>query len=453
MKLASVLRLFALIGVVAAGLMTSDGGYHILILAAICIACLDTTAAVTARNVVVVYFFLMLGVGPYAIQISNVYRVQHFAVMLLTVFFVGLLSRRLLRCSVVAIPPVRPTETETFQASSDRGRGTVLLRLALLVQGSLVLQHLSQYGFTGFLSGASLAGNISSYATSGGLTNTQIVGVVGQALTASLVAVYIQVNEPERRYDWRLLSVLLVVMPVIGLQRANIVVGLIVLLFLRRLAKQTREKRVIGNVAVVLISLVVALAAGVGIGLLRTSQLTPEESSASALQSVLRGELSPVIVIDNALAPQAPRYHGAGLYGPLISRFVPRRLDPGKAPNTTVRYMQSTDPASFAAGYSLAPSAVGAMVLNYGALGAYLLALMAGFSLGGPNIPKPSRAGYICAMYFALYSLIRNDPVNSIWDAVAILIGYWITLRVYQRHTQRRPKESLAQVELRAISS
>lgn len=450
MKLASLLRLFALIGVVAAGLLTSDGGYDILILAALCIACLDATAAATARNVVVVYYFLVLGIGPYAIQISDAHRMQRFGVLLISAYLVGILARRVLRRAASTVPPVRPAETAIFQAPAGSGQGNVLLKLALFVQASLVLQHVVQYGLVGFLSGASLAGNITSYAAGGGLTNTQILGILSQALTASFVAVYIQVNEPERRYNWRLLIVLLIVMPLIGLQRVNIVVGVIVLLFLRRWALQTRKKRVTGGVAVVLLSLIVAAVAGVGIGLLRTAQLDPGGSSASTSQSVLQGELAPVIVIDRALAPEAPRYHGAGLYSPLLFRYVPRRLDPSKAPNTTVRYMQLTDPASFAAGYSLAPTAIGVIVLNYGVLGAYLLAFVAGCFLGGPNMPRPSRVGYVCAMYFALYSLIRNDPVNSIWDAGAILIGYWTILRVYHRHTQRRPKESGAQVAVAA---
>ena len=41
-----MLRLFALVGVLGAGLFTPDGDFYILILAALSIACLDTAAVI-----------------------------------------------------------------------------------------------------------------------------------------------------------------------------------------------------------------------------------------------------------------------------------------------------------------------------------------------------------------------------------------------------------------------
>lgn len=432
------IRLFALIGVLAAGLLRPDGDIYITLLAALSIACFDGAAVICARNVVVVYYFLVLGVGPYLIDLSDPIGVHRFAVLLFATFLAGILARRALRGAqqVDSDPP-----PASMAAPGVGRRASILLKTAIVIQFALIGANIAQYGAVAFFSGASLAGNISSYVQDGGLTNYQILAIAGFTVTAALVGVYVQINEPERLYDWRLLIVLLVGVPLVGLERANVLKDVLVLLFVYRWAFHGKRKRIVSQTVVISVLLVVALAAGLGIGVLRSGLLSPDRAGSNQVQSVLLGELTPVAAIDDALAPGAPRYGGAGLFIPLVQRFAPRRLYPDKAQNTTMRYMLWKDPESYAAGFSLAITGVGAVVFNYGAFGAYLLALAIGFVVGGGRPPTSSRVGYSIVGFFMLYDLMRTDPVFSVSQALVALLGYRILLGVYRWHSS--PSDSL----------
>lgn len=439
MRLARLVQFCAVVGILGAGLASSQGGYAILLLAALCIACLDVGSLVTVRNITVVYYFLVLGIGPYEVRVSDPARVQRFAVVLFAVFLAASFARRLLS---QRRPHTAPASDLPAQDPGWSRRGPlVLLKVAVAVQLILTAVNVAQYGVSAYLSGASLAGKLTSYVATGGLATYQIVALAGQALTASLVAVYVQASEPIRAYHWRWLVLLLVGMPLIGLQRGLFVEQLLVLLLLHRISTSRRVGGGVGRAAVVGLALIVALGAGLGFGVLRAQQLSPGVASASSTQTVLNGELSPDIVINDALAPQAPRFHGAGIWVPLLERYIPRRLAPDKPANTTTRYMQISDPAAFAAGYTLAPTAVGATVLNYGPLGAFALAAVVGFATGRERIPRTGSAGYACLGYFVLYTILRNDPVNSLSFGFVALLGYWIVERVY-RHRSVKPGPS-----------
>ena len=138
---------------------------------------------------------------------------------------------------------------------------------------------------------------------------------------------------------------------------------------------------------------------------------------------VLIGEMSPILVLSDSIRPDAPRYHGAGLFIPVVTRYVPRRLLPQKPDSTIVKYMKRTDPRSFAAGYMNAPMAVGAIVLNYGVLAALFMSLLVGILVGGPSTGGRD-IGHTVVIYYASYSLMRDDPSVSMSLLIAALIGY-----------------------------
>jgi hypothetical protein len=433
--IATILRLLALVGFLGANLFAPDGDFYIVLVVALSVACLDTQAAISVRNIIVVYYFLVLGVGPYVVGVSDFGRVHRFAAMLLAAFLVGGLVRRALKHRAPRV--VAGDSPSSVEMAVVGRRASILLKIGIAFQSLLIGMAILQYGVVGFFSGASLAGNISAFAEAGGLTNSQILNAGGFVFTASLVAAYIQLNEPQKRYHWPLLLVLLIGLPLVGFERADLVKNILVLLFLYRYAFQGKSKRIATHTVVLVGALAVALAAALGIGLLRSGNISAEQNRPGRLQTLLREELTPVHAVDYALAPGAPRFGGSGLYEPLVERFIPRRLYPDKAPNTTALYMDLTSPGALEAGYALAITGVGTILLNYGVWGAGLAALLVGFLVGSGRLPKSARIGYSVVLLFTLYDLVRTDLVFSLSQLLVTLIGYWLILALYRRGAAR----------------
>lgn len=427
-------RLITLLAYVVTALAWPDGGFYFVLVIALAAACMDPAALITVRNIIVVYHFLVLGVGPYVVAVSDAGRVHRFAAMLFAAFLVGGLAHRALRRTREQGPAVKPPRRPSGHLAERRG--SLLLIAGIAMQVMLVGMAMREYGFAGFISGESLSGNISAFAEAGGLTNYQILNAAGYVVTASLVAAYAQLNAHLRRFHWVLLIVLLIGMPLVSFERADLVKHTLVLLFLYGYTGLARRKAA-RPVVVLLVSLGIALAAALGIGLLRSGNLDAEQHRSDQLEVILKSELTPVYAIDFGLEPGAPRFGGSSIYEPLVERFIPRRLFPDKAPNTAALYMELTDPEALDAGYSLAITGVGTILLNYGVWGTYLAALVVGFLVGSTRPARPERVGYHIVIYFMLYDLMRTDLVFSLSQLFVGVVGYRILLWLYTQGTDR----------------
>lgn len=423
---ANTLRFLALLGLVLVGLLVPRGHDTFLILTGLSISALDNGRWLATRNIVLAYHFALLGIGPYLFRLANPLAVQRLGVGMLLAFTGGIVVRHLYsgrRAPAAARAPVRP-QPDPEAARRYQKYATGLLKLALLIQVALLLMDVSQYGPRGYLQGLSLSSKISSYAH-GGLDSTQIVKNVAGIMILSCVAAYVALSEPNRAYHWRLLVLILIVFPILRLDRSGLIPNSLVLVFLAGCARMPGTRRTVRYGFLVAATLSMILLVAVSVGVLRASNLPTGQNSGSvgSSNSVLDSEISPVQVVSDSLQPGAPRFHGQSLYSALVWRYVPRQLYPNKPANTISRYMEIKDPVSFAAGYSLAPTAVGVIIYNYGVTAAYVIALVVGFGLRRTGWPTRS-IGYKCLGLFCLYTLLRDDPSNSLAYAGASLVVY-----------------------------
>jgi hypothetical protein len=453
-----VLRWASLLVVVTTALIVESESLPLLIMTALAIACLDTTQHVSVRNIVVIYHLMLLGLGPHLLYVSDRQQVQIYGCLLFFTFLAGICARRIYEqrrsqrsrggrptSALTPREPARPA------AQEETRRAPPALVVVAGLQVGLLLMALSRYGLAAYLSGGSLSGRISSYAQIGGLDALGIASALVGVLTVALVAVYAAQAECDRVYSWRWLIIALVIAPALRLDRAALVINAIGLLFFAAREGRAVGARRSGRVVLLVMAIAVAGVAAFGIGALRSDALVPVEQGGDASIALVAGELSPVLVVADGIRAPDGQYAGTDLALSMVTRFVPRRFFPQKPPNTITRYMMQKDPAAFRNGYSLAPTALGVLLLNFGATVTLGVALLAGaiFTARRETRPRADRigAGAAAVLYLSIYTLLRDDPSNSVPTAGLALIAFRLLWLVHEhRAKQRRQRRFRAEV-------
>lgn len=417
-----VFRWAVVAGVVLAGFLGGASELDpLLVLVAVSALCMDFTAPASARNIVVLYHLLVLGVGPLVLPMPNGATVQWFGVALVTAYLVGnsvaAFFRRLTPTS--DRPHGRPHDS-TIASRLPAAVG--VLRVATALQAALVAADVLRFGLERYLGGAALTARLTGFAA-GGLSGLDIVKDLVGVIVVSCVAAHVALNEPQRKYAWRHLLLVMVGMPLLQFDRSALIANVIALLFLRRAASFTRGAALGGRFLVVT-ALTVSLVVALGIGMLRHGALTNESPLDAGAASVLVGEISPVLVVSDALSPSAPRFGGEPIIGALVTRYVPRAVYPDKPLNTAGRWMSERDPAAFKAGYSIAPTAVGTLLLNFGVAASLFLALLVGAGMRILSTLRESPTAVACIMYFSIFTLLRDDVSSSAAYALVCYLGY-----------------------------
>lgn len=448
MRLMSLARGGALAGVALASALFPQDSVGLVTLTVLALLCLSTTEVVSLRNLAVAHLYLLLGVGPYLIPMVNQASVQWLACGLFGAFLSGLVMRKLLDVSntkVAASAVSPPSRSKTPQDVGSDSSSPRILLASVIAQLVVLLLSLRQYGVARYLSGVSLAERISGYAETGALDTIGILSLLTGVLTTACVGAYVARAEPGRKYAWSWLIGVLVVLPLLRLDRSALVVGIIGLVFLASRQRCYRNGRSLTRVLVLVVSVLIALGSAFGIGMLRSGALTGPRAADSGPLSLVVGEASPVRVISDAILPGAPRYGGDPILAPMVTRFVPPTLLPEKPENTTTRYMLGRDAQAYRSGYMLAPSALGAVILNFGTVAAIGGAFVMGHLLAARRDLGELPSGLLVILFLSAYPLMRNDPANSVPSVVLALILYAI-LR------GRSPKAQLSRERRREVS-
>lgn len=416
-----IVRLVGLVTLAIGVILTGDELDALFVLAALSLICLDLRTPTGARNVILAYNLLVLGVGPVLFPVAEGRNVQWLGVGLVAAFIVGVGAATVLRQPVASSERASDAYvTPAYPAAN--ASGTAFLKFAIFLQVAIVAFDMVQFGVAGYLSGASLVAKLSSFAA-GGLSGGDVLKEIVEVLVVGSVAAHVASNEPHRRYAWRLLILALIVLPLARLDRSFLISSLLVLLFLHRASVGPRRRRASGH-AVVAMSILLSVGLALGIGVLRQGAIAGGGAQVTSASGVLIGEVSPVLVVADAISPGAPRFGGEPLGQSLLTRYVPRAIYPDKPLNTAARWMALRDPASFAAGYSIAPTAVGALILNFGTGSAFAGAFTAGAAVKLLSRRNGKGAPLICISYFALLSLLRDDPSSSLAYVLACVVAY-----------------------------
>ncbi len=393
----------------------------------VCVLAWDSTRVISVRNVVILYFALVLGLGPYVIATVDFDVVHRFAFVMGLLYLVGLGVGRLLERPAI---PEAPAEQAMDERRRIVGPPERLLWIPILLQAVIVVTDVAASGPAAYLSGGAQVEGISDYGAHG-LGALQIVKLGTDLLTVAMVAAYVASQHGRPRLHWRLLVVLLLVMPLLRLERGAFVINAVALLLLFQLHRAP-GRRLAQNVGLLIILPVIMASVGLGLGVVRQAALT--QGRGYDPSSVMQGEFSPVIVVDGALTRDL-RFGGAALWGAMTTRFLPRQYFPDKIPNSTERFMRTYDIQSFAAGFSLAPTALGGLLLSQGWVGAAALAFGTGVLLGRRRVRvrgSPLGDGLAVLIYFTLYSLMRNDPVNSVTQLAVTVALFLLTCAAFR---------------------
>lgn len=438
MKLPTVARGAAITGTTIASVAFFQDSLGLAAVTLLALFCLSTTDVVSLRNIVVAYLYLLFGIGPYLIPMTNRDSVQWLACCLFGAFAAGVGMRRLtstwrpreIRADEAA--PMDALETSPF--SSLKRKAPRLLLFSAIAQIILVILTLAQYGLSGYLGGASLAGKISGYVENGGLDAIGMFSVLAGVLTAACVGAYADEEEPDRRYTWRWLIAVLVVFPLMRLDRSSLIVGVIGLLFFAARQRALRSGPALARFSVISATVLIAVVSAFGIGMLRSEVVSDPSSADSGPLSLIVGEVSPVRVVSDAILPGAPRYGGAPILGPMVTRYIPRRVFPDKPENTTTLYMLARDPETYRHGYMLAPSAFGTIILNFGSEVAIGVSFAMGSVLAARNNLRTMSSGTLAILFLSVYPIMRNDLANSVPALGLALLLYAIIRPKRTRH-------------------
>jgi oligosaccharide repeat unit polymerase len=311
---------------------------------------------------------------------------------------------------------------------------TMVVGACILQLGNLVVSILKS-GFSNYYSGQALVDKIADFGSGYGLEDVNsgfniIYLTFSELLKVVVVIMYVQRSLKIRlNLQYQFVSIPLIILPLLSLQRVNIIFGSLFLLFTVLYDYKVkglvipRKVAATGSFFVILV-----ITAGFSIGVLRENRLNIDRvdyedgTVSEQLFGLVRGELSTVRFYEdvkqniNFLGFQ----HGNTVFLPVILRFVPRAWFPGKPENSAGYVMQMLYPAAFAAGFSLAPSIFGDLYLNFGYTGIIIIVVLLGYCCryfdckffeGDLEYFIPTSL-----FFYNFYSFVRNNVSASVGD-------------------------------------
>lgn len=300
--------------------------------------------------------------------------------------------------------------------------GDWILYSGIAIRLACALYLLSRYGVGEFFSGAYLVDKIGEYDASEGVGAPQIISQFGSLLCVVGVALRMQTANRSKWIPFFVLAVL----PVITLQRGELVSGAVCLTYLYRDRLKLRHFAVVG-VAVVLVALF--------LGSLRAEKLdttlgpdpaaSAPSGSISSLPLLLLDELSVSQGIHQVimLTHEQGLAYGRTLLGPTLTAEIPRAVFPWKPPLTAAIIMEEYDAESAAHGFYLAVTVFGDWLYNFGYVGLAFVSFALGVVI--TRVDKSSIGPFGLILSFFYYSLLRDGFPRATCSILLCLIICW----------------------------
>lgn len=218
----------------------------------------------------------------------------------------------------------------------------------MLVPVTLLIIQVQTYGFGDFYRGAALEDSIESYANAGLAIGTfALVKLCANLIQTALCVYYVcrclRVGAKPRL---GLLAVLLVVIPLLALNRSSMVEGCVFLAIVALFGIAGSALKMARWFLMSAACGLVAICGAILLGDLRMDRLTngvaTGVSSEERLLNIICGEFTPIILYNDVkqnIDRLGYRY-GETIVLPLVLKPIPRRWMPDKPPNTSMIYMQ-----------------------------------------------------------------------------------------------------------------
>jgi oligosaccharide repeat unit polymerase len=319
--------------------------------------------------------------------------------------------------------PLRLSPPLLHQSQESAGAaGTRILYIGIAIRLVCTFLTISQYGLGQFFSGAYLATEIGEYDAAAGLGAVSIVSQFGTLLCIVGIATSLHTA----RFQKRATIFVLVILPLLTLQRGAVASGALCLAYIFRDRLKLRHFVSIAAM-VVLIAIL--------FGSLRARNLTSSSQSSTSSRSGLGlASSAPLLVIGELSVSQAIHQvllltheqglgYGSTLLGPTLTAEIPRSLIPWKPPLTAAVIMERYDPRSAANGFFLAVTVFGDWLYNFGYAGLVLICFALGWVIAKLDKAPVNSLGIIFTFYY--YPLLRDGFPRAICSISLCLMIMW----------------------------
>jgi oligosaccharide repeat unit polymerase len=327
-------------------------------------------------------------------------------------------------------------------SSSALTRLVRALKTLIFAKLMLLFYSISKVGIYAFYAGQGLADKISGY----GEYNVQagidtVISSLEVSLTIALVSSYVVAcKKSSTKTNSYLIWILILVFPLLSLQRSQFVFGVIFLLAcnssfqIRKLTlKKKLKKYFLSFLLLPSIFLVSTF-----VGNLRESSLGNGRNLLS-MGDFLYGEFSTVIAYSEIkdLARDEGFTYGSTIFPPLLTKAMPRGWFPEKPLNSSATWMFKYRAKEARAGFFIAPSIFGDLYLNFGFFGALSLTLVLGVlaylcdKIVFFEKTVSVMSAYSLVVYNSFYLVLRNNIADTAFSIfLAILMLYFVNLFV-----------------------
>ena len=416
----------------------------------------DVRLPFSLRNYYVLYCVAFFGIGN-RVVLGGAENFNLDVLAYLVAFLVGYQSFAPAKATEVG-PGDHPRPTPGLYALPGR------LEKALWVLGAVQVVRLagfiSAFGLQNFYSGQELVNRFQDFGTTRN-TAQATVNILLTVVAAAIAALYCEsCIEARRRLNYRLLGVVLLLLPALSLQRAVLVYHSLLVVAMYACDRRFRGRPSVASsrstgralrsraLPAALVLVAVAIVA-VKVGDIRSKeyyrQTGTAASSADTLSAVLRSEFTPIVFyrdVKENIGDLGYR-HGTNIVAALVTRFVPRIVWPDKPITSQELYMQRLQPDQLARGFSLAPSLFGVGYLNFGLLGCALLVGVLGFLAARYDQAyvrgNRKRVPQFVIASSWMYSLLRDDLATSLASVLLTLVVYQVLRRAFTGTLGRRP--------------
>ena len=370
----------------------------------------------TLATVYVIYSFLILNIA-YSIFVPNL--ATEGSALFLIVAFGYLLGR----CTAGVEIPLHinlPLVYRSQREAAESGIYFIYAGITARMFSHLIL--LSQYGVRGFYSGGYMADKIGGYSSgNGGSGPISILSQFGAMLYVGGIAA----SEPIFKQHRRLVFFALVGVPVIVMQRGEVLAGAMCLIYFYRHLLKLRHLAIIAS-AVIFVALL--------FGGLRSQKMAgPASVEAGGPFGSFLGELSAAHAVhETVLTIQTDGMsYGATLFGPIVTAVIPRTLFAAKPELTAAVMQEKYDPGSAAAGFYLAVTLFGDWIYNFGYAGLAFISLLMGRVI--TKVDKSPRTSFGVVLSYYFYSLLRDGFPRPFATMALCMMICWLTRLEWNR--------------------
>jgi oligosaccharide repeat unit polymerase len=413
-------------------------GFTLIALSAT-ISSLDLKSYFSISNIFIIYTFLLFdfaGRGYYFPKSMDLF----FDHML----YLGCYLGGVLLCKFIA-KTTKKTRTNNFSVNKiiskyapkvkyiDLSSIEKLLVVLIFLKFFIICFNILKLGPVAFYSGQLLAEKIQNY-SQGGVNEAVESLLNGILITSSIATVCLYIWQSviqDKPIRYSLMVLLMVFLPIIGLERSSVMHGI----FLIGICISLKNRKYLSLFLVV--GLLTVLLAGLGIGFARASSLAQSNSTNSydinnVLDTYIYGELSGVFAYSEIkeIAYKEGFQNGKTMFLPFILKPLPRSLFQDKPFNSSAYYTFNYYPDQAKNGFFFAPTLYGDIFLNFGYFGCATFSLIFGFI--ATHIEKLINKGrfeflpYYLIFYYGIYFFMRNNLSDTIFNftvSCVIFIG------------------------------